>query len=240
MSHEISYHRPPPALTWNHKRPLLLLPPITATSLAMGRWECAVDLWDIRCLEAMEVKVYGKTKHMEEGAPISRQQFCERGGECHTDRKPVCGCLEPCSSLWHLQARIRATGSQSTSGLIQGEVWAFPRRFVSHESLTGDSGLLLLWLFSHSVVSDSLWPQALWHSRLLCPSLSSRVCPDLCPLSWWCCPTISSSATPFSSCPQSFPASGSFTMRRLFELCGQHIGASTSASALPIFKVDFL
>ena len=68
----------------------------------------------------------------------------------------------------------------------------------------------------------------------LCPSLSLRVCSNSCPLSWWCHPTISSSVAPFSSCPQSFLASGSFPMSRLFVSGGQNVGASASASVLPM------
>ena len=82
-------------------------------------------------------------------------------------------------------------------------------------------------------MSDSLWPHGLQHARIHCPSLSPRVCSNSCPLSQWCHPTISSSATPFSSCPESFPASGSFTMSCLFPWDGQSIGASASASVLP-------
>ena len=62
----------------------------------------------------------------------------------------------------------------------------------------------------YSVVSDSLWPQGLQHARLPCPSSSPGANWNSCPVSWWCHPTISSSVVPFSSCPQSFPASGSF------------------------------
>ena len=96
----------------------------------------------------------------------------------------------------------------------------------------------LLWhdllLFSCSVMSDSLWPHGLQHARLPCPSLSPRVCSNSCPLSWWCHPTISSSVTRFSSCPQSFPTSGSFPVNWFFESDGQSIGASASASVLPM------
>ena len=70
--------------------------------------------------------------------------------------------------------------------------------------------------------------------RLFCPSLSPRVCSNSCPRNCWCHPTISSSVASFSSCPQSFPASGSFPMSRLFILGGQSIGASASASVLPM------
>ena len=74
----------------------------------------------------------------------------------------------------------------------------------------------------------------LQHTRLLCPSLSPDICSNSCPLSQWCYLTISSSAVPFSSCPQSFPASGSFPMSRLFASGGQSIGASSLATVLPM------
>ena len=84
-------------------------------------------------------------------------------------------------------------------------------------------------------MSDCLRPSGLQHARLPCPSLSPGVCSNSWPLSWWwCCPTRSSSVTPFSSCPQSFPASGSFPMSWLFASGGQSIGASVSASVLPV------
>ena len=69
--------------------------------------------------------------------------------------------------------------------------------------------------FSHSVVSDSLWPHKPQHARPPRPSSTPRVHPNSCPLSWWCHPTTLSSVVPFSSCPQSFPASGSFQMSPL-------------------------
>ena len=72
------------------------------------------------------------------------------------------------------------------------------------------------------------------HTRLLCPSPSPRACSNSCSLSQWCHPTISSSVIPFSSCPQSFPALGSFPMSQLFTSGGQSVGASASASVLPM------
>ena len=84
-----------------------------------------------------------------------------------------------------------------------------------------------LFLFSHSVMSDSLWPHGLQHARLPCPSPSPGVCLNSYP-------TISSSVIPFSSCPQSFPASGSFPVSQLFISGGQRIGVSVSASVLPM------
>ena len=93
--------------------------------------------------------------------------------------------------------------------------------------------------FSHSVVTDSLWPHGLQHARLPCPSPTPRVHPNICPLSWWCHPTISSSVIPFSTCLQSFPASGSFPMSQLFASGGQSVGASASASVLPMNIQDW-
>ena len=88
-------------------------------------------------------------------------------------------------------------------------------------------------LCSCSAMSNTLWPHGLQPPRLPCPSPSPRACSNSCPLNQWCYPTISSSVIPFS-CPQSFPASGSFPVSRLFALHGQSIGASTSASVLPM------
>ena len=82
-------------------------------------------------------------------------------------------------------------------------------------------------------MSGSLQPHGLQHVRLPYPSPSSRVGSNSYPLSWWCYPTFLSSAAPFS-CPQSFPASGSFPMSRFFRSGGQSIGASASASVLPM------
>ena len=89
-------------------------------------------------------------------------------------------------------------------------------------------------LFSHSVVSESLWPHGPQHARLPCPPPYPGVCSNSCPLSQWCHPTISSSFVPFSSCLQSLPASGSFPMSQLFASGDQSIGASASASVLPM------
>ena len=81
-------------------------------------------------------------------------------------------------------------------------------------------------------MSLSLWPHELQHARLPCLSLCLRVCSSSCPLSQWCHPTISSSVDPFSSRPQSLPASGSFPVSQIFALGGQSIGASASAPIL--------
>ena len=94
-------------------------------------------------------------------------------------------------------------------------------------------------------MSDSLRPHGLQHAKLPCPSLSPRVCSNSCPLSQWRHPTISSSVTSFSSCPQSFPASGSFIISWLFASGSQIIEASASASVFPVdielisFRIDW-
>ena len=87
--------------------------------------------------------------------------------------------------------------------------------------------------FSCSVASDSLWPHESQHTRTPCPSPNPGVHPNSCPLSRWCHPAISSSVIPFSSCPQSLPASESFPMSQLFIRCGQSTGVSALASFLP-------
>ena len=99
--------------------------------------------------------------------------------------------------------------------------------------------LLLLLLFSRSVMSDSLWPHWLPHARLPCLSPTPRACSNSCPSSQWYHPIISSSVFPFSSCLQSFPASGSFLMIQRFTSDGWSIGASVSASVLPMNIQDW-
>ena len=93
--------------------------------------------------------------------------------------------------------------------------------------------------FSRSVVSNSLRPHEPQHTRPLCPSPTSRVHPNPCPLSRWCHPAISSSVAPFSSCPQSFPAWGSFQMSQLFTSGGQSFGFSASTSVFPMNTQDW-
>ena len=92
---------------------------------------------------------------------------------------------------------------------------------------------------SCSVTSDSLQPHESQHARPPCPSPTPGVYPNSCPSSRWCHPTISSSVIPFSSCPQSFPASGSFQMSQLFTSGGQNTGVSASTSVLPMNTQDW-
>ena len=107
--------------------------------------------------------------------------------------------------------------------------WDFP-------GTNTEVGSHFLWflLFSRSVMSDSLRPHGMQHSRLPCPSPSPRVCSNSRSLSQWCHPTISSSVIPFSSCLQSFLASGPFPMSWLFSSGGQSIAPSALASVLPM------
>ena len=89
------------------------------------------------------------------------------------------------------------------------------------------------------MVSDSLRPHESQHARPPCPSPVPGVYSNSRPSRWWCHPAISSSVVPFSSCPQSLPASGSFPMSQLFPWGGQSIGVSASASALPMNTQDW-
>ena len=93
--------------------------------------------------------------------------------------------------------------------------------------------------FSRSVMSDSLWPHESQHARPPCPSPTPGVHSNSCSLSQWCHPAIASSVVPFSSCPQSLPASGSFPMSQLFPWGGQSIGVWTLALVLPMNTQDW-
>ena len=93
--------------------------------------------------------------------------------------------------------------------------------------------------FSHSVMSHSLQPHESQHAKPPCTSPTPRVHPNPCPSSWWCHPTISCSVVPFTSCRQSFPATGSFQMSQLFASGGQSIGVTASASVLPMNTQDW-
>ena len=97
----------------------------------------------------------------------------------------------------------------------------------------------LQYQFSRSFVSDSLWPHESQHARPPCPSPTPGVYLNSCASSWWCHPAISSSVIPFSSCPQSLPASGSFPVSQLLTWGDQSIGVSASASILPVNIQDW-
>ena len=106
--------------------------------------------------------------------------------------------------------------------------------FFTHRETPDISSVQL----SRSVVSNSLRSRELQHARPPCPYPTPGVDSNSCPLSRWSHPTISSSVIPFSSCPQSFPASGSFPVSQLFTSSGQHIGVSASASIFPVNTQD--
>ena len=128
--------------------------------------------------------------------------------------------------------------------------WLTPRSGIKSKGrklvwrTVGSKYTLLFWICSYlhfclsssfqKIVSDSLQPHGLKHTRLPCPSLTPRVCSDSCALSQWCHPTISSSVVPFTFCLQSFPASGSYPMSQLFASGSQTLGVSASALVLPM------
>ena len=104
---------------------------------------------------------------------------------------------------------------------------------IKRRLLLGRKVMTSLRQFSCSVVSNSLWPRELQHARLPCTSTTPGVYPNSCPSSQWCHPAVSSSVIPFSSCPQSLPASRSFPISELFPWGGKSIGVSALASVLP-------
>ena len=110
----------------------------------------------------------------------------------------------------------------------------YTREIGEEENLKQQNSDCCLAQFSCSVVSNSLQPQGLQHSRLPYPSPSPRACSNSCPSSRWCHSTNTTSVEPFSSCLRSFPASGSFPMSQFFASGGQGIGVSASASVLPM------
>ena len=123
-------------------------------------------------------------------------------------------------------------------GTLTGLV-PLPTRTSTARLGTDLPSFLSLVQFRCSVVSDSLWLHEPQHARPPCPSPTPGVHPNSCPSSRWCYPTISSSVIPFSSCPQSLPASESFPMSQLFVSGGQGIGVSASTSVLPMNSQDW-
>ena len=135
------------------------------------------------------------------------------------------------SSLWKFYRTHSHNLHFETTGLA--------RRFSGRRNCPQAGYIVVIWSLSSvhcSSVAQScptLWPHGLQHARPPCPSPSPRACSDSWPSSRWCHPTVSSSVYSFSSCPQSFPASGSLQMSQLFESGGQSIGVSASTSVLP-------
>ena len=126
--------------------------------------------------------------------------------------------------------------SKGPSKRLMSQFYLFPFLFLPY---------CLAWvqptvkLLSCSVMSDSLQPHILQHPRPPCPSPAPGACSNSCPSSQWCHPTVSSSVIPFSSCLQSFPASGSFPMSQFFASGGRSIGVSASASVLSMNIQDW-
>ena len=143
----------------------------------------------------------------------------------------------------YVAVRSNVQIAASFFGMSKNSAQAEGRRTLGLRTFLG--WFLLLLLFSCSVMSDSLQPQGLRHTRLLCPSLSPGVCSNSCPLRQWCHPTIPSCVVPFSSCLQSFPASGSFPVGRFFD-SGKYwsfnfnISPTDEYSGLISFKMDWL
>ena len=131
----------------------------------------------------------------------------------------------------YIQWNIAQQQNQRNEALTPAAGWTLDPESVTLVEAAHTRPLIVVVLFSCQVVSDSLWPQGLQHTRLTCPSPFPGVCPRPCPLNRWCHQTISSSVAPFS-CPQSFPASGSFPVSWLLTSGDQSIGAS--ASVLPM------
>ena len=125
---------------------------------------------------------------------------------------------------WHHRFNGQELGQTPEDGEGQGRAWSAAVHGVSKRRTRLDNWTtepnhevqVLSVQFSCSVMSDSLWPHGLQHARPPCPSPTPRVYSNSCPLSWWCHPTISSSVVPFSSCPKSFAAPGSFQMSLFF------------------------
>ena len=147
--------------------------------------------------------------------------------------------------LWSRKSMtFRITDLNLNTCSITYYLWEFKQLITSPRETQGCQGkvgcLSVLGQINNlSVVSDSFQPHGLQHTRPSCLSPTPGVYSNSCPLSQWCHPTISSSVVPFSSCPQSFPASGSFPMSQLFTSGGQSIGASASASVLPVNTQDW-
>ena len=117
--------------------------------------------------------------------------------------------------------------------MLYAIIWA-SQVTLAVQNLPVNAGDLSSVQLSRSVGSDSLQLHGQQHARPPCPSPTPRAYWNSCPLSRWCHPTTSSSVFPFSSCPQSFPESGSFQMSQFFTSGGQSIGVSASSSVLPM------
>jgi len=143
-------------------------------------------------------------------------------GRTHTDWYSLGPYVLWWSWTWHSHHRLRPGHWPGNQDLASCLVWQKQKSVQ----------------FSHSVMSNSLWPHGLQHTRLPCPSPTPEACWNSCPSSWWCHPTVSSSVIPFS-CLQSFPASGSLQMSQFFTSDGQSIAVLGSTSVLPMNVQDW-
>ena len=169
--------------------------------------------------------------------------------------KAVCACMHSCSVVfnsatpWTIAHQAPCPWDNPGKSILQwvaissskGSSWPRDWTSVSCGFHIG-RWILYHWVacqFSHLAMPDSLWPHGLQHSRLPCPSPTPGACSNSCPSSRWCHPIISSSIVPFSSCLQSFPASGALPMNQFFTSGSQSIGASAWASVLPMNIQDW-
>ena len=149
-------------------------------------------------------------------------------------------CVSPCQPLYFINTpkykdnKWFSSKSHKTSSWQSSDrnlsSWFWRSVFLPHSLPTYGPwvGYISSVQFSCTAVSDSLRPHEPQHTRPPCPSPTPGVYPNSCPFSWWCHLTVSSSVVPFSLCPQSFPASGSFQMSQFFSSGGPSIGVSTS------------
>ena len=137
-------------------------------------------------------------------------------------------CTEEPGGLLSIGSRLKRLSSSSSSKCAS---------IIYHSRRTKEKKWFQFSSVAHSY--QTLQPHGLQHTRLPCPSPTPRVYSNSCPLCWWCHPTISPSVVPFIFCLQSFPASGSFPMSQFFSSGGQSIGATTSASVLPVNNQDW-
>ena len=165
-----------------------------------------------------------------EGLPIDVQQSSWNQAEPLWG-PPRYARLSVHSSFLFVEKRLQPLGlSLSSKGQIQT---------IAHQGRNSQETTWGKTQVSRSVVSNSLQPRGLQHVRPPCPSPTPGAYSNSCPLSRWCHPTMSFSVIPFSSCLQSFPASGSFPVSRFFTSGGQRIGISASASVLPMNIQDW-
>ena len=154
----------------------------------------------------------------------SQRSWCWHQGPEHWDNTEEPSIVRRIG--WSSNQGLHCTSGRWGQTVYGSERWNKP---------TGNSSVQV----SCSVIFNSLWPHGLQHARPSCPSPTPWVHSNSCPLHQWCHPTISSSVVPFSSCLQSFPASGSFQMSQFFASGGQSIGVSVSASVLPMTIRDW-